>query len=395
MSDEELRAELASLPADLRARLELADFDAVRFIEIAEPVLARARGESIPPASEINRIRGVVEAPRDIDVGDAPSTDTAGFERLVASGRDALTNGRLAFCVMAGGMATRMGGVVKALLDVLPQETFLDLRMHENAAWSAHCARPVPLWIMTSHATDAPIREALDQRGAGTHIATFPQNLALRLTREGRLFRTIEGEPSPYATGHGDLPDALRRSGLLARFVERGGQFVWIANIDNVGATIDPALLGLFAQQKVDAMVELAPKRPGDRGGIPAWADAGRPGTRPVRQLQVLEEFRLPVGFDAASVRVFNTNTMLVRADALLRAPLRWTWFEVEKLVGGRMAIQFERLLQEITATLRTAYVRVPRDGAASRFVPVKGFDELAAQRDVIEAVARARGLLV
>ena len=395
MSDKELRAELANLPAELRTRLEFGDFDVGRFIEIAEPVLARARGENIPHASEINRVRGVVEPPRDSDLDDAPSSDTAGFERLVARGCDALAHGRLAFCVMAGGMATRMGGVVKALLDVLPRKTFLDLRMLDNAAWSAHSEHPVPLWIMTSHATDAPIREALDQRGAGAHIATFPQNLALRLTREGRLFRTLEGEPSPYATGHGDLPDALRRSGLLARFMERGGQFVWIANIDNVGATIDPALLGMFAEQKVDAMVELAPKRPGDRGGIPAWADAARPGTRSVRRLQVLEEFRLPESFDAASVRVFNTNTMLVRADALLRAPLQWTWFEVEKLVDGRMAIQFERLLQEITATLRTAYVRVPRDGEASRFIPVKGFDELAAQRDVIEVVARARGLLV
>ena len=141
-------------------------------------------------------------------------------------------------------------------------------------------------------------------------------------------------------------------------------------------------------------MVELAPKRPGDRGGIPAWADVSSPGARPARRLQVLEEFRLPEGFDAESVRVFNTNTMLVRADALLRAPLQWTWFEVEKTVEGRPAIQFERLLQEVTATLRTAYVRVPRDGEASRFVPVKGFDELATQREVIESIARARGLL-
>jgi UTP--glucose-1-phosphate uridylyltransferase len=114
-----------------------------------------------------------------------------------------------------------------------------------------------------------------------------------------------------------------------------------------------------------------------------------------VRRLQVLEEFRLPEDFDASTVRVFNTNTMLVRADALLRAPLQWTWFEVEKVVDGRAAIQFERLLQEITATLRTAYVRVPRDGPTSRFVPVKGFDDLAAQREVLESVARARGLLV
>jgi UTP--glucose-1-phosphate uridylyltransferase len=393
MSDEELRAELASLPTDLRARLELAGFDVEWFLGVAQPVLARARGAIVPPAIEINRIRGIVEPARDGDIVDAPTVGMATFDRLAASGRDTLAHGRLALCVMAGGMATRMGGVVKALLDVLPGRTFLDLRMAENAALSARCARPVPLWFMTSHATDGPIREALDRRGAGAHVATFTQNLALRLTREGRLFRSNDGAPSPYATGHGDLPDALRRSGLLSRFVDRGGQFVWIANVDNVGATIDPALLGWFVEQKFDAMVELAPKRAGDRGGIPAWAETARPGARSVRRLQVIEEFRLPEGFDAASVQVFNTNTMLVRADALLRAPLQWTWFEVEKLVEGRAAIQFERLLQEITATLPTAYVRVPRDGAESRFIPVKDFDDLAGYRDVIESVVRARAM--
>jgi UTP--glucose-1-phosphate uridylyltransferase len=247
---------------------------------------------------------------------------------------------------------------------------------------------------MTSHATDGPIREALRLREAGPHIATFPQNLALRLTPEGRLFRCHDGAPSPYATGHGDLPDAIIRSGLLARFVERGGQFVWIANIDNVGATIDPALLGWFLTQRIDAMVELAPKRPGDRGGIPAWVEVAKPGNKFGRQLEVLEEFRLPERFDAATVHAFNTNTMLVRADALLRAPFRWTWFEVEKLVEGGRAIQFERLLQELTATLRSGYVRVPRDGDASRFLPVKDFDDLSAQRQIIEVVARSRGML-
>ncbi|MGA2450354.1 MAG: UTP--glucose-1-phosphate uridylyltransferase [Polyangiaceae bacterium] len=394
MSDEELRAELGSLPADLRVRLELAGFDAARFMEIAAPVLARARGAIMAPASETNRVRGMVELPRESDIVDAPTAETPMFERHAESGRDALAHGRVAICVMAGGMATRMGGVVKALLDVLPQKTFLDLRLVENAAWSAHSVRPVPLWLMTSHATDGAIREALDRRGTGPHVATFTQNLALRLTREGRLFRTNDGIPSPYATGHGDLPDALRRSGLLNRFVDRGGQFVWIANIDNVGATIDPALLGWFVEQRIDAMVELAPKRAGDRGGIPAWAETARPGMKPARRLQVIEEFRLPEGFDAASVRVFNTNTMLVRADALLRAPLHWTWFEVQKLVEGRAAIQFERLLQEITATLPTAYVRVPRDGADSRFIPIKGFDDLTAYRDLVETVVRARGLV-
>jgi UTP--glucose-1-phosphate uridylyltransferase len=291
-------------------------------------------------------------------------------------------------------MATRMGGVVKALVEAFDARTFLDLRLAENATWSRLAGRPVPLWLMTSEATDGPIHEALRERGAPPHVATFRQDLGVRLTREGALFLEDDGLPSTYSPGHGDLPDALRRSGLLASFVAAGGKEVWIANLDNLGATIDPSLLGHFLETGADVMVELAPKVAGDKGGIPVWADADDGGGHAVRRLQVLEEFRLPKGFDAAAVRVFNTNTFLVRAEPLLRATVRWNWFEVEKKVGERTAVQFERLVQELTAAMPAAYVRVPRDGSSSRFLPVKDHDELARRRDDIRAVATSRGML-
>ncbi len=173
-----------------------------------------------------------------------------------------------------------------------------------------------------------------------------------------------------------------------------GGKHVWIANLDNLGATIDPALLGHFLETKADVMVEAAPKVAGDKGGIPVWADARDASGATVRRLQVLEEFRLPKGFDAAAVRVFNTNTFLVRAEPLLHADVRWNWFEVEKKVGERSAVQFERLLQELTSAMPAAYVRVSRDAARSRLLPVKDHEELARRREDIRAVAASRGML-
>jgi UTP--glucose-1-phosphate uridylyltransferase len=58
------------------------------------------------------------------------------------------------------------------------------------------------------------------------------------------------------------------------------------------------------------------------------------------------------------------------------------------------VAVQFERLLQELTAALPAIYARVPREGAASRFLPVKDHEELGARQRDIAAVARARGML-
>jgi UTP--glucose-1-phosphate uridylyltransferase len=394
MTESELRDELATLPGALRARLDAAGFDGERLVALAAPLFARARGEATIDGEERNRVRGLVEPPRSGDVLDAPAPGTPEHERLGGLGLEAIRRGELAFCVLAGGMATRMGGLVKALVEAFDGHTFLALRLGENATWSSRAAAPVPLWLMTSEATDAPTREALERLRAPAHVATFTQDLSLRLTREGRVFRGDDGQPSTYAPGHGDLPDALRRSGLLASFVAKGGKHVWIANLDNLGATIDAALLGHFIERRTDVMVEVAPKAAGDRGGIPVWADAEGDDGRIVRRLQVLEEFRLPRGFDASAVRVFNTNTFVVSAAALLRARVRYSWFEVEKKVGARMAVQFERLLQELTAALPTSYVRVPREGVEARFLPVKDFDELAKRREEIRAVAMARGMM-
>lgn len=385
-----LRRELARISPALWKRLKAAGFDEARLLSLAATLEGGASGEAAGRRRDLrNRVRGQVLPPLDDEAMRMPRRGDPQYERLEQLGRDALARGEVALCVMAGGMATRMGGCVKALVDVLEGHTFLDLRLRANANWTKSLGRPVPLWLMTSDATDAPIREALRARKAPPHIKTFTQDLSLRLTPEGRLFYGDDGEPSTYAPGHGDLVDAIRRSGLLSEFRKSGGKYVWIANLDNLGATVDPALLGAFidatVEKDAELLVEVVDKVAGDRGGIPVHLDG---------RMQVLEEFRLPVGFDASQVRVFNTNTFLVDARALETARIGWNWFEVEKNVDGRTALQFERLLQELTTALRSMYVRVPREGEESRFLPVKDFDELARRRSDIERVARARGML-
>lgn len=329
-----------------------------------------------------NRLAGVVEPPGPGDVVDAPREGTAEHARLSAVGEEALRRGQVALVVLAGGMATRMGGVVKALVEALPGRTFLDLRLDEQARLAARVGAMVPLWLMTSEATDAPLRQALGARRDDERVATFEQDVSLRLTPEGELFIGGDGAPSVYATGHGDLPDALRRSGLLAKFRARGGRYVWIANLDNLGATVDAALLGRHIESHAALTVEVVDKVGSDRGGGPIrWND---------RKI-IAEELRLPAGFDPSQVRVFNTNTFLVDAEALSELAMAWTYVKVDKTLGDRKAVQFERLLGELTTALEPDFVRVPREGPASRFLPVKDRAELAARRPELEAIVRAR----
>lgn len=374
--------ELASLPTERRALLERHHFEPARLRALSERLAAGQHAD--------NRVASVT-APSESELRVLPAPGSAEHDRLASIGRALLEAGKVAFCVMAGGMATRMGGVVKALVPLWSEGApvrFLDFRLAEARAWKARYGKTVPLWLMTSDATDGPLRAALTElreRGdALTDVHTFPQSLSLRLNDDGTLFRDEHGEVSAYATGHGDLVDALRHSGLCDAFVKGGGKYVWIANLDNLGATLDEAMLGAFVESERPLAVEVVDKEPGDRGGIPVHC-AGK--------LQVLEEFRLPVDFDATQVRSFNTNTFLVSAEALLSTPFAWTYFEVHKKVGARSVVQSERLLQEMTAYLDTLYLRVPRTGVHSRFLPVKDMNELEARRPALQELARHRGL--
>lgn len=371
-----LADELATLSPALKQRLAERGFSPERLLALAATAGRR---------DERNRLRGEVKPPEPADVLDAPDPASPGAERLRKLGLEAIARGELALCVLAGGMATRMGGVVKALVEALPGRTFLDLRLAEIERLSALAGRRVPFWMMTSEATNGPIAAALGPRLDGYDVALFEQHVSLRLSLEGSLFRGEDGEVDVYATGHGDLPDALKKSGLLRRFREQGGKYIWIANLDNLGASVDPLLLGWFIEQGSPLLVEVVDKVPGDRGGGPVRHDGRR---------TIVEEFRLPLGFDPDAVPVFNTNTFLVRADHLDDLDMQWTYVEVEKKINERKAVQFERLLGEITAAIEPLFLRVPRAGEGSRFMPVKDVPELEKRRPEIAKALAARGIL-
>jgi UTP--glucose-1-phosphate uridylyltransferase len=372
-----LAEQIERLPADVLGRLSHYGFDRARLVRLGER-LASGNDDS-------GVVTGRIEAPYAGDVVELPPADSAERGELVALGSEALRQGKVALVVLAGGMATRMGGVVKALVEALPGKTFLDLRLGEVHNIERRFGTAPPFWLMTSDATDAGIRRALGNLLDGQRIATFTQQLSLRLLPNGSLFLDAEGRPSEHAPGHGDLPDALRASGLLAPFLARGGHTLLLTNLDNLGGTLDPAIIGFHLKHGLPVTAEAVDKLDDDRGGIPVRVDG---------KLRVLEEFRIPPSFDPATVRVFNTNVFHVSARHLQDLQMDWRFFTVKKSVGGVNVVQFERILNEITDTLGTRYLRPPRTGAESRFLPVKDTAELERRRPEIELVARARGML-
>ena len=369
-----LARELAALPDETRQLLARHHFDEDRFLSLASDVA----GGTLPDS----RVAGEVLPPAEEDVARLPPRGTAEWRALERVGWEALREGTVAMVILAGGMATRMGGVVKALVEALPGCTFLDLRLAELEAVEERTGCRPRLWLMTSHATHAAIRTALAARRDARATEAFPQRLSLRLTPDGRLFRDAAGRPGLYAPGHGDLLDALRDAGLLEDFVRSGGRTVMVTNLDNLGATLDEAILGFHLSTGARLTSEVVARSDADRGGL-LVRHRGR--------LTILEELRLPSGLDVSGAPVFNVNTFYFDAAAMLEVRPRWSYFAVKKKVDGAEVVQFERILNEIVDWLPTLFLGVPRSGAESRFLPVKDGAELLANRPALEAIARAR----
>jgi UTP--glucose-1-phosphate uridylyltransferase len=324
----------------------------------------------------LHRIDDPIEAPPAGCAERPPPVGSAAHRALAAEGSAALRRGELGAVILAGGMATRFGATVKALaaLPLPGAPTFLDVKLADVRRWRG----AVPAALMTSFATHDAIADAL---GPGADVALAPQFVGLRVTAAGDLFLTESGMPSPYSTGHGDLPDALRLAGVLDAFRAAGVRTVLVSNVDNLGATVDPALYAMHRRGGAKISVELVAKRPGDRGGLPV-VRGGR--------LVLAEAFRLPETFPDEAFPLFNTNTLWIDLDVLDRDH-PWTWCVAAKMVDGREALQYERLVGELTWWNESRYLHVEREGASSRFLPIKQLDDLEKQRDLLAAMVDAQ----
>ena len=359
---------LDRLDPDTRATLTRFGFDEVAF----EALRARVAAGALSPASNV--VAGRLEPPTASDLTPLPPRGSRGWEEARAAGIDALMSGRIAQVVLAGGMATRFGGVVKGVVEALDGRSFLSWKLGETERLARALSAEIPVALMTSFQTDDETRAHVASLGLpAPHW--FSQFVSLRLTEAGELF-VEDGRPSLYAPGHGDLVAAIRRSGTLAALRSLGVEHVAVSNVDNLGARLDPVVLGSHLLAGRPLTVEVAAKE-GDLGGAPARVDG---------RLGLLEAPQFPAGFDHELIPVFNTNTATIALDALDRE-FELPWLYVRKRVHGRPAVQLERLYHHISWQLETTYLEVPRSGRDGRFVPIKEPEDLERARPELRAL--------
>jgi UTP--glucose-1-phosphate uridylyltransferase len=96
---------------------------------------------------------------------------------------------------------------------------------------------------MNSFNTDDETKRIIQKySGHNIDIRTFNQSQHPRIMKESLL-------PAPrspdddigkwYPPGHGDLYDAMFNSGLIDELLAAGKEWLFVSNVDNLGATVD------------------------------------------------------------------------------------------------------------------------------------------------------------
>lgn len=337
-----------------------------------------------------------VEPPQ---TGDLPRREDLEAGGWAAPGRRQL--GRVAWIVLNGGLGTTMRmDRAKSLVAVKGTLSFLDLLarhvLDRRRDWG--CA--LPLLFMNSFATRADTLAALAAYplavpdGEGRPLPLdFVQHRFPRLQESDGLPFGDASDPAAWAPpGHGDLYASLQVSGLLGRLLRRGIRWVFVSNADNLGASLDPAILGWMAEKGYEFLMEVTPKTAADRKGGTLVRRRGR--LELVELVQVPEEGRADFE-DTDRFGVFNTNNLWVDLEALARRSggggLALPLIVNRKTVGGVPVVQLESAMGAAISTFdRTAGVLVSR----RRFAPVKSVEDLVVRRSDAYVEGREAPLL-
>jgi UTP--glucose-1-phosphate uridylyltransferase len=304
-----------------------------------------------------------------------------------------------------GGLGTSMGlAKAKALLEVKPGASFLDLIARQVKHLRETTGSHVRFILMNSFSTADDTREFLKSRGHGDLVdepdAELLQNKSPKL--DAKTLEPISWPADPELEwcppGHGDVYPSLAGSGLLDRLLAAGVDTLFVSNADNLGATLDLALLAHFARSGAPFLMEVAPRTEADKKGghLARRAADGRLLLRESAQCRPEDKAAFE---DVAKHAFFNTNNLWVNLPALkaaldasgvgaLRLPLIKNAKTVDPRDGASPAVyQLETAMGSAIELFDGASaVVVPR----TRFAPVKTTSDLFLLRSDAYAVTPA-----
>jgi UTP--glucose-1-phosphate uridylyltransferase len=299
--------------------------------------------------------------------------------------------GETAVIKLNGGLGTSMGLTkAKSLLPVRGRQTFLEIIAQQAMAAG------MPLVLMNSFNTDDDSLACLEQFPAlqAQQIPrSFLQHKAPKLLAAD--FSPLQWPQNPdlewCPPGHGDIYTALYTSGTLEALVAAGIKTAFVSNADNLGAVVDPAILGYMRAHDLPFLMEVADRTEMDRkGGHLARRSAD--GQLILRESAQCPPAEMEIFQDTGRYRYFNTNNLWFDLPALQRqmaaqgAGMRLPMIRNRKTADPRdktspPVYQLETAMGAAIGVIAgAAALRVPR----TRFAPVKtSADLLAVQSDL------------
>ena len=303
--------------------------------------------------------------------------------------------GRAVVIKLNGGLGTGMGlQGPKSLLEVRQGLNFLDLMARQILDLRRTSGLPVRLLLMNSFSTSgdtlAHLQKYRAESLADPAEVEFIQNRIPKI--DAATLAPVEWPVDPELEwcppGHGDLYCALVGSGWLEKLLAAGVKYAFVSNSDNLGAVLDPVILGHFAASGAPFLMEVTRRTPADsKGGHLARRKTdGRLLLREVAQCPAAD---LTAFQDIDRHRYFNTNNLWLRLDLLRQqlaadgGVLPLPMIRNAKTVDPRdkkspAVIQLESAMgAAIECFAGAAAIEVPR----SRFAPVKTTGDLLALR--------------
>ncbi|KAG7528453.1 hypothetical protein FFLO_06134 [Filobasidium floriforme] len=280
-----------------------------------------------------------------------------------------------------GGLGTTMGCQgPKSVIEVRDGLTFLDLCVrqieHLNETYNVN----VPFILMSSFNTaDDTDRVIQKYENHNINILTFNQSKYPRVNRDTLLPVAKEADSDNagfYPPGHGNVLDALNNSGLLDQLIAAGKEYIFVSNVDNLGATVDLNIYQQMINSQAEYLMELTDKTKADVKGGTLIDYEGNLRLLEVAQVPSdhLEEFK-----NVNKFKIFNTNSVWMKLTAMKRV-LDNDELDLEIIVNNKVTPKGEPVIQLETAIgaaikhFRNAIgVNVPR----SRFLPVKSCSDL------------------
>jgi UTP--glucose-1-phosphate uridylyltransferase len=321
-----------------------------------------------------------------------PLDDVPALSELGEGDQSAI--GRVVVLKLNGGLGTSMGMTkAKSLLEVKDGNTFLDVIARQILQLRERHGARIPLLLMNSFATRNDTLAALE-RYPELELDDLPldflQGRVPKLLADG--FEPVSWPDDPALEwappGHGDVFGSLAATGLLSELLERGYEYLFLSNSDNLGATLEPRVLDWMAGERLPFVSEVVDRTESDRKGGHLARRRSDGGLLLRETAQVADEDQAAFE-DVERHSYFNANNIWVDLHALeesLRAGggvLELPMIVNRKTVdptdpSSPEVVQLETAMGAAIGSFEGAgAVHVPRD----RFVPVKKTSDLLVVR--------------